>query len=498
LLAWLIVQVPSYRRSADQRRQQLKWLYGGGAVFLVSVLLGIFIVPLALGDAAGYGPPVVNDLLDLGAAALPVCIGVAVLKYRLYAIDRIISRVISYAIITAVLAGVFTGLVILATDVLPVKTPVAVAASTLVAAALFNPLRRRVQRAVDRRFNRARYNAEAVVAAFTMRLRQTVDLDTVQDDLTATIQQAFQPPHISVWLPPGISVEPIRRGTAPGTLVASISPGHGQLSEVKRRAWDSNPRGRVNALMVFKSIRGSCAIAAPAWLFQYSGVVRQARSSRVYPALGLATVPSTRRPSGGKPTRTLQGMARVRSGQAPAWPLSSGRSARRDSRVKRDFACTLAGAFPPVLVVLREQSRLGLEGRTRTLSGPSPDLTSSVSGLLRDSADVRQARSRCVRCCPGVTLRAPVDHLIRHAAGTTFFRSSGQVVQDRPVVSAYWAEIPGPSSRVRSWLRPWQQCWLQSSTCLQSDVFVCCDSADLARQLSVSSREIPLTSGNGT
>jgi hypothetical protein len=141
--------------------------------------------------------------------------------------------------------------------------------------------------------------------------------------------------------------------------------------------------------------------------FQYSGVARQARSSRVYPALGLATVPSTRRPSGGKPTRTLQGMARVRSGQAPAWPLSSGRSVRRGSRVKRDFACTLAGAFPPVLVVLREQSRLGLEGRTRTLSGPSPDLTSSVSGLLRDSADVRQARSRCLRCCPGVTLRAP-------------------------------------------------------------------------------------------
>jgi hypothetical protein len=212
LLAWLVVQVPSYRRSADQRRQQLKWLYGGGTVFLVSVLIDIFIVPLALGDAAGHGPPVVNDLFNLGAAALPVCIGVAVLKYRLYAIDRIISRVISYTIITAVLAGLFAGLVILATDVLPVKTPVAVAASTLVAAALFNPLRRRVQRAVDRRFNRARYNAEAVVAAFTARLRQTVDLDTVQDDLVATIGQAFQPAHMSVWLPPEISVERLQRG----------------------------------------------------------------------------------------------------------------------------------------------------------------------------------------------------------------------------------------------------------------------------------------------
>jgi hypothetical protein len=221
LLAWLVVQVPSYRRSADQRRQQLKWLYSGGTVFLASVLLGIFIVPLALGDAAGSGPPVLNDLFNLGAAALPVCIGVAVLKYRLYAIDRIISRVISYTIITAVLAGVFAGLVILATQVLPFKTPVAVAAATLAAAALFNPLRGRVQRAVDRRFNRARYNAEAVVAAFTTRVRQTVDPATVQDDLAATVHQAFQPAHISVWLPPGISVEPLRQHiTAPLTPAA--------------------------------------------------------------------------------------------------------------------------------------------------------------------------------------------------------------------------------------------------------------------------------------
>jgi hypothetical protein len=129
--------------------------------------------------------------------------------------------VISYAIITAVLAGVFAGLVLLATEVLPFKAPVAVAASTLAAAALFNPLRGRVQRAVDRRFNRARYNAEAVVAAFTTRLRQTVDLATVQDDLVATVQQAFQPAHISVWLPPAISVEPLRQLiTAPLTSAA--------------------------------------------------------------------------------------------------------------------------------------------------------------------------------------------------------------------------------------------------------------------------------------
>ncbi len=121
------------------------------------------------------------------------------LKYRLYAIDRIISRVVSYLIITAVLAGMFTGLVLFATSVLPVKAPVAVAAATLAAAALFNPLRRRVQHAVDRRFNRTRYDAEAVVASFSARLRQTVDLDAINGELSSTVHHAFEPAHVSVW-----------------------------------------------------------------------------------------------------------------------------------------------------------------------------------------------------------------------------------------------------------------------------------------------------------
>ena len=188
LLGWLIVQVPRYRRADRDRRQQLKWLYGGAIVFLAGVFMP-------------SSPPWLNDLGEIAAMALPVCIGIAVLKYRLYEIDRIISRVISYGIITAVLAGVFAGLVVLATDVLPFKAPVAVAASTLAAAALFNPLRRRVQRMIDRRFNRARYNAEAIVAAFTVRVRQTVDLDTVQDDFVSVVNRAFEPAHVSVWLP---------------------------------------------------------------------------------------------------------------------------------------------------------------------------------------------------------------------------------------------------------------------------------------------------------
>jgi hypothetical protein len=190
LLAWLAVQVPRYRRSAGERREQLKWLYGGALVFVVGV-------------ATPSSPPLVNDLGELMAAAFPVCIGVAVLRYRLYEIDRIISRVISYAVVTALLAGVFAALVVLATDVLPFTSPVAVAASTLVVAALFNPLRTRVQRTVDRRFNRAHYNAEAILAAFTARLRGTVDLDTVQGDLMAAVQLALEPAHVSVWVNSG-------------------------------------------------------------------------------------------------------------------------------------------------------------------------------------------------------------------------------------------------------------------------------------------------------
>jgi hypothetical protein len=207
LLAWLAVQVPTYRRSSDERREQLKWLYSGAAVYICA-FIGALVGPAAAGEAFGSDGPVVNDFIELAGSVFVVCIAVAVLKYHLYAIDRIVSRVIAYAIITAVLAGVFAGLVVFATQVLPFREPVAVAAATLAAAGLFTPLRRRVQRAVDRKFNRSRYNAEMVVAAFTARLRRSVDFDTVQGDLVSAVDEAFQPAHISLWFSPGTSAEP--------------------------------------------------------------------------------------------------------------------------------------------------------------------------------------------------------------------------------------------------------------------------------------------------
>jgi hypothetical protein len=207
-VAWLAFQIPSYRHADGERRQQLKWLYSGAAIYVVWLIIGVFIVPLSMGEAAGWGTqPVVGALATLGTSALPICLGVAVLKYRLYELNRVISRVVSYTMITALLGGVFAGVILLADRVLPVKGSVAVAVATLVIAALFNPLRRRVQHAVDRRFNRARYDAEAVVAAFTARLRHTVDLDALRHDLLGVTEDAFQPAHVSMWLAPMVTGE---------------------------------------------------------------------------------------------------------------------------------------------------------------------------------------------------------------------------------------------------------------------------------------------------
>ena len=138
----------------------------------------------------------------IGFLALPVSIGVAVLRYRLFDIDRIVSRTLAYAIVTGLLVGVYAGLVLLTTEVFGFHTPVAVAASTLAAAALFSPVRRRVQRLVDRRFNRARYDAETTVAAFADRLKDAVNLDAARDDLAQTVHQALEPAHLSVWVSP--------------------------------------------------------------------------------------------------------------------------------------------------------------------------------------------------------------------------------------------------------------------------------------------------------
>ena len=193
-VAFIARQALSWRRSGGDRRQQLKWLASGGAVTIICLALAV--------SFSNSGVPVIG-LAWFGVAALPVSIGVGILKYRLYEIDRIISRTLAYAIVTGLLVGVYAGLVLLATQVFKFHSTVAVAASTLVAAALFNPVRRRVQHAVDRRFNRARYDAERMVTAFAARLQDAADPDAVYADLTGVIHTALEPTHMSTWIRPG-------------------------------------------------------------------------------------------------------------------------------------------------------------------------------------------------------------------------------------------------------------------------------------------------------
>jgi hypothetical protein len=190
-------QVVSYRHSTGEYRQQLKWLMTGGAISIFGLLLGF-----TINNSNAPVLHVVGFVSFVSVVALPVGIGVGILKYRLYEVDRLISRTISYAILTGLLVSVFVGIVFVTTNVLPFSSPVGVAASTLAAAALFNPLRLRVQRLVDRRFNRARYDAEAIVAAFTLRLRDAVDLDTVRFELLDAVARAVEPAYASVWIRP--------------------------------------------------------------------------------------------------------------------------------------------------------------------------------------------------------------------------------------------------------------------------------------------------------
>jgi len=203
------------RRSTATERQQIKWLAWTGCLVAVALAPAV-----TLSLTPGTAARLASAALFAAVLAMPAAVGVAVLRYRLYDIDRVISRTVAYTILTGVLAGVYAGLVLLATGVFEVHTPVAVAAATLAAAALFSPVRRRVQRRVDRRFNRARYDAEATVAAFAARLKDAVDLDTVRDDLASVVQASLQPAHISVWTSqPGWSTRnPAGPATSDGTV----------------------------------------------------------------------------------------------------------------------------------------------------------------------------------------------------------------------------------------------------------------------------------------
>jgi hypothetical protein len=189
LLVSVAALVVRFAKSSGEERLQLKW-FAAAALVLVATFIA----------AALTSSVAVTALQNLAFLCLWAAIAIAVLKYRLYEIDRIISRTLTYTIVTGLLVGLYAGLVLLAIGVLSFSSPVAVAASTLAAAALFSPLRRRVQRMGDRRFNRARYDADQALGMFAARLKDAVDLDSVQDDLAGVVHQALEPAHVSVWI----------------------------------------------------------------------------------------------------------------------------------------------------------------------------------------------------------------------------------------------------------------------------------------------------------
>lgn len=176
---------------------QLKWLLSACAVLGAGI--SIFVLT---GSPDEPDANLAAQLLTFaGMVLVPTAMGVAVLRYRLYEIDRIISRTVTYGVVTAVLFGVYTAVVTLPGVVLDVESDLLVAMATLAAAGVFVPVRRGVQRFVDRRFNRARYDAREIVEQFGERLRGDLHLDGLTDDLQAVGATTLEPAHVSLWLP---------------------------------------------------------------------------------------------------------------------------------------------------------------------------------------------------------------------------------------------------------------------------------------------------------
>ncbi len=191
------------RGASTELRKQVAWLGYIGVLTVLSAALLFVGGLLAPGPANSWLGTLLWSFMELiPVAGIPAAVAVAVLRYRLYEIDKIISRTLGYAIVTGLLVGVYAAIVLLATQVLKFHDSVAVAASTLAAAALFTPLRSRVQHLVDRRFNRTRYDADQTLTAFAARLKDAVDSNAVHADLLGVVHRSLEPAHATMWVHP--------------------------------------------------------------------------------------------------------------------------------------------------------------------------------------------------------------------------------------------------------------------------------------------------------
>jgi hypothetical protein len=192
----LIDLVMRWRNSSGLERLQMRWFGLGTTILVIVLVIGAVLARLATqpGDLA----EVVTVVLAINA--VPAAIGLAVGRYRLYDIDRILSRTFTYALVAGTLVGVFAGTVIVLSNVLPVEDDLAVAAATLTVAALFNPIRKRVQSRVDRRFNRVRYDAQKEIEQFASRLRTELDLGDLTGEVLTVVTTTMQPTAAGVWI----------------------------------------------------------------------------------------------------------------------------------------------------------------------------------------------------------------------------------------------------------------------------------------------------------
>jgi hypothetical protein len=210
ILASAASLVLRFLRSGGEEREQIKWLAFAASIlglvgFSSFVIPGI-IVPDATGGANRLWENLLEDAVTLSFAGVPVAVGVAVLKYRLYDIEVVINRTLVYGTLTATLVALyFGGIVVLQRAFVFLtgqKSTLAVVASTLLIAALFNPLRRRIQWFIDRSFYRSKYNAAKTLEGFSVKLRDETDLEALSDDLVGVVRETMQPAHVSLWLRP--------------------------------------------------------------------------------------------------------------------------------------------------------------------------------------------------------------------------------------------------------------------------------------------------------
>jgi hypothetical protein len=199
--------VVRFRRARGVERLQLRWLALAAGLAAVAVVALAALVPTGNELLLGWVSAVC-------VALLPVATGAAILRYRLYDLDRIISRTLAYGLLTVLLGGAYAGVVLGLGQLLGQNKSFVVAGATLALAAVFQPARRRIQQAVDRRFNRRRYDTAQTIEAFSARLRQQVDLDTLSAELLALVDQTMQPTRVSLWLRPSHAVSSAASGPA--------------------------------------------------------------------------------------------------------------------------------------------------------------------------------------------------------------------------------------------------------------------------------------------